>query len=42
MIANLSEYGIGEQGANLTSPMVSYLGKQTIHLNHILSSRCVS
>ena len=27
MIANLSEYGLGNKGANQTSPMVSDLGK---------------
>lgn len=42
MIANLQEYGLGKQGAHHTSPMVSYLGKQTIDMIHILSNKSIS
>lgn len=37
MIANL--YGLSKKGANQTTPMVSYTGKQTIDNIHILSTR---
>jgi hypothetical protein len=42
MIANLADYGVGKKGANHTTPMVSYLGKQTINNIHILSNRSFS
>jgi hypothetical protein len=39
MIADLNEYGLGRKGANQSTPMVSFLGRQTIHSIHMLSNR---